>query len=457
MQNSTCTLCGQTFPISDGDLAFYEKIGVPLPKLCPKDRLKRRLSFRNERSLYKRKCDKTGKEVISNMRPDAPVVVYDLDAWHKDDWNPPVLPSFDFKKGFFEQFASLDRMSPHMHKASAGNEVNSPYMNHAGNSKNCYYTFNAEYNQDCMYLRFADHCQDCADSNNILNSELCYECVNVENGYRLFFSDDCKLCRDSVFLRFCRGVSNSIFCYGLEKKEYHIFNEPYTKEEFIQKLQEMRLNTYEGLQSAIHTWNEWSKQFPLRRQIILNCDNSTRDTLYNCKNAQDCYNCSKLQDCRYVLNTVEAKDIYDMYAYGEVELGYECVSVMKNYNTKFVTYVFNSDNMEYCDNCWACHFCFGCAGLKGRSYCIFNKQYPKEEYMDLVKKIKDKMIADGEYGEFFPISMSPFPYEDTMAHDYFPESEKVIAAPIGDYLTVDTLPDDSRDIDPVALSKNSYL
>jgi hypothetical protein len=77
--------------------------------------------------------------------------------------------------------------------------------------------------------------------------------------------------------------------------------------------------------------------------------------------------------------------------------------------------------------------------------------------MDLVKKIKDKMIADGEYGEFFPVSMSPFPYEDTMAHDYFPESEKVISAPVGDYLTVDTLPDDSRDIDPVALSKNSYL
>ena len=154
MSEQMCIMCGKGFEISEADRAFYMKIDVPSPKACPRDRLRRRLAFRNERSLYKRKCDKTGQDIISNLRPDAPVPVYSL-------------PSFDFSKSFFEQLSILWRVAPRMHKASAGNEVNSEFTNHSGNAKNCYYTFNSEYNEDSMYLRFADHCRDCMDCNNI--------------------------------------------------------------------------------------------------------------------------------------------------------------------------------------------------------------------------------------------------------------------------------------------------
>lgn len=395
--------------------------------------------------------------MISNLRPEAPVPVYYLDEWHKDDWSAPMLPSYDFSKPFFEQFLNLSRVSPHMHKASAGNEVNSEYINHAGNSKNCYYIFNSEYCEDCMYLRTADHCRDCMDGTNIFTSELCYECVNVENCYALFFSDDCKTCRDSAFLRFCRSVKNSLFCYGLEQKEYHIFNQPYSKEDFFKKLQELKLNTFSGLTKAIQTWNDWSKQFPLRREIVLNSENCTGDALYNSKNSHDCYNGTKLEDCRYVLNSVDVKDVYDMYAYGEVQLGYEIVTMMNCYNVKFCTYVIKSDNMEYCDTCWSCHYCFGCVGLKGKSYCVFNKQYSKEDYEDIVKRIKEKMRGSGEYGEFFPEEFSPFPYEDTLANDYFPQKEKDKTEGEGEYFETSSLPDDIQSVDLEAIAKNTCL
>lgn len=457
MKTLTCKECGGTFELSDADTIYYEKIAVPQPKLCPKDRLKRRLCFRNERSLYKRKCDKTGKDIISHFRVEALIPVYNYDEWHKDDWNPPIFTSYDFKKSFFEQFQNLMRVSPHVHKALAGNDINSPYINHAGNCKNCYFIFNSEYDEDSMYLRFGDHCRDCVDCTNILDSELCYECVNVEKGYRLFFSDDCKGCRDSVFLRYCRGVSNSIFCYGLEQKQYHVLNQPYTKEEFIKKLQELKLHTYSGLQNALQTWNEWSKQFPLRRQIILNCENCTGDSLYNSKNSFDCYNCTGLEDCRYVLNCAKAKDSYDIYAYGEAELCYEFVTTWRVYNCKFCSYCANSDNMEYCDYCWGCHYCFGCSGLKGKSFCVFNKQYSKEDYEALVIKIKEKMMADGEYGEFFPAAMSYFPYEDSLAQDYFPQKDKSTQAPQGPYEDVTNMPEDSANIDPETFSQKAFL
>lgn len=456
--NSACRLCSSDFEISKQDEEYYKKRDVPLPKRCPRCRLQQRLAFRNERSLFKRKCDKTGRDMISNIRPEANVPVYHVEEWHKDDWNPPFLTKYDFSKKFFEQFSTISQTSPRMHKASGGNEVNSEYINHAGNCKNCYFIFNSEYNEDCMYCKLADHCRDCVDSTNIFHSELCYECVNVENGYRLFFSDDCKNCRDSVFLRFCRRVTNSLFCYGLEGVDYHIFNQPVSKEEFQKKLNELRLNTYSGLHSAIRQWDEWSKQFPLKRQIIINCENATGDSLYNCKNALDCYNCSGLQDCRYLVNTIDTKDSYDVYAYGMSELCTDCVTIFHDYDLKFCVYTIQSDHMEYCDTCWSCHYCFGCVGLKGKSYCIFNKQYAKEEYFDLVKRIKTKMIEDGEYGEFFPMEFSVFPYEDSMAQDYFPrEPKKIAMLAAGTYLDANSLQDDIRDIDLDAIAKNAYL
>lgn len=456
METRSCHFCQQSFNIDEADTAYYAKIDVPPPTLCPRCRLQRRLAWRNERNLYKRKSDKSGRDMISNFRPDAPVPVYHVDEWFKDDWDAPVLPSYDFNKDFFEQFYSLMCKSPHMHKATGGNEVNSEYMNHAGNCKNCYFIFNSEYIEDSMYLKFCDHVGDCLDCTSVINSQLCYECVNVDHGYGLMFSDDCKTSRESWFLRFCRGVSNSIFCYGLEKKQYHIFNEPHTKEQYEEKLRELKLNTWSGLQNAIKMWNEWSSQFPEKRQILLNCDNCTGDGLYDSKNAKDCFNCTALQDCRYLVNSIRCKDSYDLFAYGETELGYEFVTAFKSYNCKFCVYVINSSDMEYCDSCYNCNHCFGCSGLNRKSYCIFNRQYSKEEYEDLVKRIKAQMLEKGHYGEFFPMDMSYFPYSDSMSQDYFPLEEKIAAEPAGTFSEVSELPEDAASANFDEIVKNAY-
>ena len=66
-------------------------------------------------------------------------------------------------------------------------------------------------------------------------------------------------------------------------------------------------------------------------------------------------------------------------------------------------------------------YCFGCIGLhNNEQYCILNKQYTKEEYETLVPRIIEKMRKDGEYGEFFPSSLSPFGYNETVAQEYYP-------------------------------------
>lgn len=454
--NQTCATCNTGFEINSADEEYYKRREVPHPKNCPKCRLQRRLAWRNERKLFKRKCDKSGKDIISNLRPDAPVPVYHTDEWFKDDWQAPMLPNFDFNRPFLDQWKELSRVAPRMHKATGGNELNSEYSNHCGNCKNCYYIFNSEYDEDCLYLRFSDKCTDCTDSTNILNSQLCYECVNVENCYHLFFSDDCKQCRDSLFLRYCRGTQNSIFCYGLDKKDYNIYNEQRSKEDFMQLLQQLRLDTHTGMEDAKKKWEEWSTKFPKTREIVLNCENSTGDSLYNSKNAHDSYNCTELEDCRYVLNAVRVKDSYDYYAWGESELCHETVTMMGSYDCKFCVYTINCDNMEYSDTCRNVHYGFGCIGLKSKSYCIFNKQYTKEEYEEMVPRIREKMKQEGVYGEFFPMEMSFFPYEDTLAQDYFPKDVPPPQLKEGEFKETSTLPDALNDTNFEDVLKTGY-
>ena len=87
-ENKVCQNCKKDFVIEPDDFDFYEKIKVPPPTFCPECRTQRKLVFRNERTLYKRKCEKCNKDLISMYRQDGPMVVYCRDCWYSDSWNP---------------------------------------------------------------------------------------------------------------------------------------------------------------------------------------------------------------------------------------------------------------------------------------------------------------------------------------------------------------------------------
>ena len=76
--------------------------------------------------------------------------------------------------------------------------------------------------------------------------------------------------------------------------------------------------------------------------------------------------------------------------------------------------------MEYSFNCFNSNHVFGSVGLRKKDYCILNRQYSAKEYEDLRGAIVAEIKAKGEYGEFFPVAMSPFGYNETVAHEQFP-------------------------------------
>jgi Zn ribbon nucleic-acid-binding protein len=104
VQIKQCKLCNFSFKITDKDLEFYDKISpvfsspdstesglkkfqIPTPTLCPDCRQQRRLSWRNERKLYRRKSDITGKDVVSIYSPDKKCRIYESSYWWGDKWN----------------------------------------------------------------------------------------------------------------------------------------------------------------------------------------------------------------------------------------------------------------------------------------------------------------------------------------------------------------------------------
>jgi len=119
-------------------MEFYEKISptfagkkfqIPTPTLCPECRQQRRLAFRNERNLYRRTCDASGKQIISMYNPECGYKVYDQKIWWSDQWDPMSYGrEFDFTKTFTEQFGELMREMPHLSLLGVQNEL-SDYVN----------------------------------------------------------------------------------------------------------------------------------------------------------------------------------------------------------------------------------------------------------------------------------------------------------------------------------------
>src|SRR3990167_4120915 len=103
-EKKICQNCKNNFVIEPEDFKFYEKISVPPPTFCPECRMVRRMSWRNERVLYKRKCDATGKDVISMFAPISPLTVYEHGYWWADNWDPRDYgKEYNFSKPFFIQ------------------------------------------------------------------------------------------------------------------------------------------------------------------------------------------------------------------------------------------------------------------------------------------------------------------------------------------------------------------
>lgn len=427
----TCKTCQKIFTIESEDLAFYEQISptfdgqkfqIPPPKLCPSCRFQKRLAFRNERYLYPRKCDLTGKAMIANFSPDKPHKVYCREAWWGDGWNAlDYGQDFNFNKTFTEQFNELSQKVPYCNLITTNCE-NSDYANFLLNSRNCYLLFGGANSEDCLYGKYNVQSKDCVDCLAIYNCELCYECIGCEGCYNCKFALNSRNCSDSLMIDNCQSCKNCIGCFGLVAKEYHVFNEPVTKEEYEKIAHEYKNLTRKKITYLQKKLMEISKNIPHRHARNFNSDNCLGDNIYNSHNCKYCYDINECEDSKFLNFSPKSKNTYDVVfsAPGPLEFCYQICSGVGMTNCMSTYLVWYGNDIYYSINCHNCSNLFGCVGLKSQKYCIFNRQYTKEEYEKTVAKIIAHMGKTGEWGEYFDYSSSQFGYNETVAQEYFP-------------------------------------
>ncbi|MFH1444317.1 MAG: hypothetical protein ABIG34_02920 [Candidatus Peregrinibacteria bacterium] len=435
---STCNnqWCKQNFEITQEDLAALEMVSpiiaeekhaIPPPTLCPDCRQQRRLAWRNERFMYRRKCDFSNKEIISMYPPDSPFKIYEQDVWWSDKWNALTYGrDFDFNRPFFDQFRELQLEVPRVALVNKQSE-NAHYTNHSGKNKNCYLSSCTFESEDIYYSDWViDHCRDCVDCSYLNEGcELCYETYYAWGSYQAFFCDFIKRCQNVWFCYDCLNCKDCFLCWNLRNKQYCIENQQYTKEEYQQKMKEIFPLSSATLKQYREQYIRTKERVALHPAIYqLQSEGCSGDLLFFSKNCTECFDSIKMEDCRHCTDAIDVKDSLDIYHVGWSEMMYECHAITNAYNLIACHFTYDNKNVAYCDCTQNSHDLFGCAGINHGAFCILNKQYTQEEYTHLVPKIIEHMRKTGEWGEFFPLTFSPFGYNQSRAQEYYPLTKK---------------------------------
>ncbi|MEI7424953.1 MAG: hypothetical protein WCK10_02440, partial [Candidatus Staskawiczbacteria bacterium] len=435
---------------------------VPAPKLCSDCRMQRRFSWRNEWKLMRKK-DIHGKEIFSMFHEEAPVKIMEVSEWYSDSWDPMTYGcDYDFSKSFFQQFKEFMGQVPLMSR-NLTRPVNSDYCGNATEPKDCYLSFGISYVENSAHSIWGAKSKDIFDCHIYNESELCYDSVNITKCYKTLYSVDCEGCNEVMFCKNCVGCNNCFGCVNLRNKSYYIFNDAYSKEDYTKKIEEFKITSrinIEGLrEKSIKHWIQFPNKFIHGRHN----DNVSGDYIFNSKNAKNCWRIVGGENVKYCQNFTlgPAKDCYDHSNFGSgSELIYDSLIVGDEaYNVKFSYQCYPSNsNLQYCLICQNSSNLFGCISLRNKQYCIFNKQYTKEEYELLVPKIIEHMKLTGEYGEFFPMEMSPMAYNESFAFEHFPLTKEevkkrglvwrdVVEKQFNISMSSDDIPDDINDVD----------
>jgi hypothetical protein len=94
-----------------------------------------------------------------------------------------------------------------------------------------------------------------------------------------------------------------------------------------------------------------------------------------------------ITDCENIIYSLNVKggcrDIYNsLYVQDTAEVVYYSTGVFKSSHIFYSKCIVDCYQMWFCSNMQGCQECVLCDGLTNQSYCISNKQYTKEDYVE---------------------------------------------------------------------------
>jgi len=195
-----------------------------------------------------------------------------------------------------------------------------------------------------------------------------------------------------------------------------------TKEEYEKRLAELRL-TPEIIRQCLKKRDEKDQLVPKKAFHGVGNENVTGDYLDYCKNVHESYDCLVgVENSKYCdVCALNSRELFDTCYTGEgAELCYEANGIAAGYNLQFLYYSRSLRDSMYSQYCMEGKELFGCYGLRKKEFCILNKKYDEETYLQLKGRLIEHLQQTKEWGEFFPMELSAFGYNETVAFEYFP-------------------------------------
>jgi hypothetical protein len=327
----------------------------------------------------------------------------------------PFQKEYILTNNFFDQFQDLFKNTSFSPTYQVGGSENSEYSDMVLNGKNIYLSTISVYDCENIFYSFATR----EGARNVYDSVMVFE--NSENIYasqwviassNIFFS---KYINNGYNLRFCSnciGCKECIWCSELENKSYCIDNVQYDKGAYGVKKTQILANKslYHGkindLQSnGINTWSS-------------NVSGSFLSYSQDVDNGYYSYNIHKARNIMYMWGAGDNEYMYDIFVGWAVQ-GKHFYAVQWAGNSEHIYCsigINDASHIYYSMYCSHCSFCIGCIWLKNKQFCIFNKQYTKEERHQKVEEIFAQMDKAWTLGNFFPGSINPFYFNDTAAY-----------------------------------------
>lgn len=368
---TSCKQCGGQFEITEKDRELAAQFGVPERKYCFECNQKQLLCRRNARTLYKRKCDFTGEEMISLYSPESPYKVYKSNIWYSDKWSPfDYGRDVDFSRPFFKQFDELLHAVPWIGLLNM-KAVDSDYCNNSYGNTRCYLIFGGDNNTDCMYGELGMRNKDTLDCDLGNDNELCYEVMSSFNCYNCRFVYDSKNCNDCAYVIDCTSCSDCILCTNLKNKQYCIENKQYTREEYCERKKTLLNGSYAQRQSNMKGFLELKKNRVVKYAHLIICEDSTGDYLKSCKSCINTFDGSESENMKDIVFTSLGRDCFFSSMIGDKsELVYNSISTTGVYRALFSHFVIDSSDVEYSCLVMNSKNIFGCVSMNHGEYCI---------------------------------------------------------------------------------------
>jgi len=393
-----------------------------MPDSCREERLRRKLAFHNERRFFWRKSSLSGKRIYSVFGPDAGFPVYSSDEWLDSTWDPLSFGvEYNSRQPFFEQLYDLFNRVPRPEAWAVDLRGATACQNCFDVSKSFCLADSAAVVRS-FYSTALLRSSDCGDCLFVSDSERCYECIDCRSCRDLKFSRHSERCVNSAFLLSCFDCEDCMFCANLQGKRYCFFNLQLTADSYAAKLKDWHFEHRPGLEAARDAFATFLREQPTPQYIASPGSDASihGNYLRSCRDSHEAFECEDCDGICLGTRLSQGKDLLDAYAcVGPISHSAQIVSCGLNARSlvNCVYCSFDVDDLRYCAYCTESRHLFGCIGLRGKEYCILNRQFTAQGYAEALSHIEGLLRKKRVWGKFFPGVMSDFPYNQSSADE----------------------------------------